>query len=119
MSELTWVPHMLNWFNENFPERSYSIFRIKKFLYYDRCNLVEVATEHPWISATALAFLSAFMLISALIVISVLLAVFVIARMIFSAVCIGLGNLLSVGPCPLYEMGAVGRLTKYVGRPCK
>lgn len=97
MPEFTWGHHMLEWFSASFPETSYSVFRIHTCLYFDQCNLMEVATEHPWISATALAFLSAFMLISALVVIAGLLIVFVIACMIFSAACIGLGNVVGGG----------------------
>ena len=97
---------MLEWFSASFPEKSYSVFRIHNCLYYDRCNLVEVATEHPWISATALAFLSAFMLISALVVIAALLVVFITARMIFSAACMCLGNVLGGGLARFMKWGS-------------
>ena len=97
---------MLEWFSASFPETSYSVFRIHTCLYFDQCNLVEVATEHPWISAIALAFLSAFMLISALIVIAALLIVVISACMIFSAACTGFGNIAGNGLSRFMKWGS-------------
>lgn len=88
---------MYDWFWTNFPELSYSIFRIHNCLYYDRCTIVQVVTDHPWLSATALGLLSAFMLISAVLVITCLLLIFGIVCMLFAAACTAFGNLLGGG----------------------
>lgn len=97
---------MLEWFSASFLETSYSVYRIHTCSYFHHCNLVEVATEYPWISATALAFLSAFMLISALIVVAALLIVVIFTCMILYGACTSFGNIAGDGLSRFMKWGS-------------